>query len=220
MELKCYREALEVINSLISKDPYSEVLWSEKARCHIFLKEDGKARSALHELERIVDGNDKKSLLGVARMYFLLDDYGKVIEYCDKALAIDGNYRPALYEKALVASRMKDDEMIDSVSKDIIDVSDGDLFSLMPVFLLKLFSKKYEDCFEIVEGSKIDDVKKEFGESLKGVIYNYMSDDLNAKIALTQEIDLPVDDALKLMFEFKNAGKDHGEIRGVPYFIL
>jgi tetratricopeptide (TPR) repeat protein len=220
MELKCYREALKVVNSLISKDPYSELLWYEKARCHIFLKQNMKARSALGELERVADGQDKESLLDVARLYSLLDDYGKVIEYCDKALAIDGSYKAALYEKALAASDMEDDEMVDSVSAEIINVCGGDLFALMPVFLLKLFSKKYGDCLDIIEGSETDDVKKEFEESLKAIIYNRMSDDLNAKLALTKDIDLPIDEALKLMFEFKNAGKDHGEIRGVHYYIL
>ena len=220
MKLRCYSDALNIINSLISKNPYNEMFWHEKTRCHIFLKENKKAESALAELERVVDGQDKDSVLNVARLYSLLDDYDKVIEYCDKALAIDGGFKAALYEKALAASSLKDDELVDSVSEDLIRVCDGDLFSLMPVFLLKLFSKKYEACLEIVEGSEMDDVKKEFGEDLKIVIYNRMSDDLNAEIALTQDIDLDVDEALKLMFEFKNTGKDFGKIHGVHYFIL
>lgn len=220
MKLKCYRDALKVINSLISKNPYNEMFWHEKARCHIFLKENKKAKNALGELERVVDGQNKNSLLDVACLYSLLDDYDKVIEYCDKALAIDGKFKAALYEKALAASSLKDDEMVDSVSEEIMKVCDGDIFSLLPVFLLKLFSKKYEECLEIVEGSKMDDVKRECGEDLKIVIYNRMSDDLNAKIALTQDFDLSVDDALKLMFEFKNTGKDFGNIHGVHYFIL
>lgn len=219
-ELKCFREALEIIDSLISTNPYSVLLWHEKVRCHIFLKENEKAFDALRELERVVDPQNMDHLLDVSQLYSLLDDYDGVMEYCDKALAIDSNYKPALYQKALVASKINDGEMIDSVSKDILSVCDNDLFSLMPVFLLKLFSKKYEDCFDMVENSEMDDIKEEFGEALKGVIYNDMSEDLNAKLLLTQEIDLSVDDAIKLMLEFKNNGKDHGKIHGVHYFIL
>lgn len=219
-ELKCYRQALDVVNSLISTNPYSEILWHEKVRCHIFLKEKEKAHDALGELERVADGQNKKSLLNIARKYFLLNDYDKVTQYCDMALELDEKYMPALYEKALVASRVKDDEMIDEVSKDILNVSDDDLLSVMPVFLLKLFSKKYDDCLDIVENSEVDDKTEELAEALKCALYNYMSDDLNAVIALTQDVDLPVGEALKLMFEFKNTGKDYGEIHGVNYFIL
>lgn len=220
IEMGCYRDALKVINSLISKNPNSEMLWHEKSRCHIFLKENKDAYNALSELERVVDVHNKDSLVDVARLYSLLDDYDKVIEYCDKALAIDENYKPALYEKALVASSLNDDEMIDVVSKDILNVSEGDLFSIMPVFLLKLFSKKYEDCLEMVEDSDVDDVKEKFGEALKGIIYQHMTEDLNAKLLLSEDIDLPIGDALKLMFEFKNDGKDHGKVNGIQYFIL
>ena len=41
IELKCYGDALEIIDSLISTNPYSVLFWREKVRCHIFLKENG-----------------------------------------------------------------------------------------------------------------------------------------------------------------------------------
>jgi hypothetical protein len=83
-----------------------------------------------------------------------------------------------------------------------------------------LFSKKYEDCLNLVENCEDDDLKHDYGELFKGIIYNRMSDDLNAQILLADEIDLSVDDAIKLMLEFKKSGRDFGEVHGVSYFIL
>ena len=220
IKLKRYGEALDVINRLIEKNPYEELLWHEKVRCHIFLDEDEKAFSALGELERIVDRNDKEYLVDIARLYYLLGDYDKVVEYCDLALKIDGNYKVALYEKALAASNLEDDQLIDEVSDSILNVSDNDLISILPVFLLKLFSKKYEDCLDLIENIECDDLKKGHCDLFKGIVYNRMSDDFNAQLLLADEIDLSIDEAIGLMLEFKKFGKDFGEIRGVSYFIL
>jgi tetratricopeptide (TPR) repeat protein len=220
IELNRHDEALRIVNGLIEKDPYEKLLWHEKVRCHIFLNEDEKALGALKELERIVELNDKEYLVEIARLYYLLDNYHKVVEYCDLALKVDKDYKVALYEKALAASSLEDDEMIDDVSKSILSISNNDLFSILPVFLLKLFSKKYEDCLNLVENCEDDDLKHDYGELFKGIIYNRMSDDLNAQILLADEIDLSVDDAIKLMLEFKKSGRDFGEVHGVSYFIL
>ena len=220
MNLKRYGDALNIINSVISKYPYSETFWKCKARCHIFLDENQKALKALSEVERVCNDENKKGLVDLDHLYNLLDEYDKVIEYCDKALAIDGAFKPALYEKVMVASSLKDDEMIDSVTADFLNISDNDLFGLLPVFTLNLFSKKYGKCLEIVNACRMDDAKKQHGELLKGVIYQNICEDLNAQIGLSKKYDLSVDDAINLMLEFKKTGKDHGTIHGVEYYIL
>lgn len=220
MELKNYREALISINYLIEKNPYSSFFWGEKARCHIFIDEKDKALKALEEVERLVDVNDKERILSVAHIYSLMREYDKVIEYCDKALAIDGSYKPALYEKMIAASGLKDDKLIDGVSDDILKASENDLLSIMPIFVAKLLSGKYEDCLDLVEYCKNDELKGEFEETLKILIYKNLTEDLNAQVALSREFELSVDDAIKLMFDFKNDGIDQGTIHGIQYFIL
>lgn len=219
-ELGCYGKALEVIDSLISKNPRGDLFWYEKVRCHIFLDENDKAEKALGELERICDEGDKRMLLRIARLHFILENFDKTMEYSEKALAIDEGFEPALYQKAMVALMHDDMEMMDDVSKRIQHVSKGDLFSLLPAVLMNLFSGKYEEAYGIIEGSDEDSIKEKFAGSLKKIIYKRMSEDLNAKVLLSQDVAISVDDALKVMFDFKNTGKDHGEIDGIQYFIL
>lgn len=220
MELERYSDALKIINSLIGNYPYSEIFWKCKVRCHILLDENQDALKALSELERICDEGNKRSLVDIAELYNRLHECDKVIEYCNKALDIDETFKPALYEKMIAASSLKDGEMIDSITEDIMNISDNDLLSLLPVFTLNLFSEKYEKCLDIVNGCKMDDVKKEHVDLLKGAIYQSMSEDLNAQIGLSKKLDLSVDEAINLMLEFKKTGKDHGTIHGVEYYIL
>jgi tetratricopeptide (TPR) repeat protein len=221
MKLKRYEEALSFLNFLIEKYPYEEILWFDKAWCHIFLGEKEKAFSALETVERVVDSTDKVRLLQVAKMYNCLNKDSKVIEYCDKALDIDENYREAVYEKITAIIDSDNQELIDDVSNKIIEMSDKNILALMPVFLLRLFSDDYGGCVDLLDYAVEDDECKDLIEMLKAVIFNSISEDLNAQILLTQDnVEIAVDDALKLMLEFKETGKDFGIIHGVQYFIL
>lgn len=220
LKLKRYVEALKVIDSLISNCPYSETLWKCKARCHIFRHEGQSALKALGEVERLCDEENKEGLVDIAQIYNLLDEHDKVIEYCDKALAIDKTFKPALYEKMIVASSLKDIKMVDELTEKFLSISDNDLFGMMPVFIMNMFSKRYEKCLEIIDFCKLDDSQRQEEELLKGAIYQTLSEDLNAQIGLSEKYDLSVDDAIGLMLEFKKTGKDYGVIHGVEYYIL
>ncbi len=220
MKLRCYREALPFINKLIEKEPYEDVWWIEKAWAHVFLKEKNQAYSALSHLERTVDVSDKVKLLQISKLYNLLDDDSKVLEYADKALEVDEDYKDALYEKITVLGRTHDRKEIDKVSKKLFELSDGKLISLMPIFLLRLFSKDYAGAVDLLDKCDDDEIGDEYIDNLKSVVYNHLSDDLNAKILVCEPADLSVDDALALMLEFQKTGKDHGKIHGIDYFIL
>lgn len=219
MELKSYSDAIKPINYMIERNPYDGALWGEKARCHILLNEDEKALKALGEMERLVDLNDKDALLRVAQLYSILDRQEKVIEYADKVLAIDENNRMALYEKMSAASSLNDDNMVDEISDKILKISPDGFIGVMPVFMVKFLAGKYEDCYHMVEtygGS----IKEDIAETLKVLIYEKLSEELNAQLTLSKVYDLKIDDAIKLMFDFKNNGTDHGVIHGIQYFIL
>ncbi len=216
VKLERYNDALSVINPLIEKDPYDELLWFEKAACHINLHEKKKAYSAMESLERVVDPTNKQKILLVARLYRMLHNESKTIEFCDKALEIDENYQDALNEKVFALVNSDDKEAIDDVSERWIKVSDKRIISLIPIFFLKLFSKDFRGCFELVN-EYCDD--EEMGEMLKAAIYKDLTDELNAELLLTQKIEITLDEALKLMLDFKEHGKDFGKIHGVQYFI-
>lgn len=217
MKLKNYREALGFLNQLIENNSHVDLLWFEKAMCHINLNEDEKAFGALDSLEKVVDSDDKVKLLHIAKLYNILNDDLKVVEYCDKALDIDENFREAILEKSTVVLKLNDSEAVDEVSKRIVELSDDSFISLMPAFLLKLFSKDYRGCLDVIgecgQGS-------ESTEMVKSLVYNNLSEDLNAQILLTCEIDLTIDEAIDIMLDFKENGKDNGKIHGVQYFVL
>ena len=220
LKLKRYAGALKVIDSLISNRPYSETLWKCKARCHIFRHESQSALKALGEVERLCDEENKEGLVDIAQIYNLLDEHEKVIKYCDKALAVDKTFKPALYEKMIVASSLKDIKMVDELTEKFLSISDNDLFGMMPVFIMNMFSKRYEKCLEIIDFCELDGSQRQEEELLKGAIYQTLSEDLNAQIGLSEKYDLSVDDAIGLMLEFKKTGKDYGVIHGVEYYIL
>ena len=220
IELKEYSDALKIINPLIEKNPYDELLWFDKATCHIFLNEDEKAFKAMNEIERIIDSGDKMRLVYVAKFYNMLGDYQKAIQYCDRALDIDECLREALHEKSLAGIHLDDADIIDSVADRLLELSDNDILSLTPVFLLRLFSKNYRGCLDLVENSDEDNVKEDTLKLFKAIIYNRICDDLNVRIMLDREIDMSVDEALKVMFDFIDSGCDHGEVQGVSYMIF
>lgn len=220
IELKRYDEALEIINPLIEKNPYDELLWLDKVACHVFLNEDEKAFGALHELERIIDAEDKLKLVFIAKFYNMLGDYENALSYCDKALAIDENLKEALHEKSLVAIHLDDHEMIDGVADRLLEFCDNDILSLTPIFLLRLFSKNYRGCLDLVENSNDDDVKEDTMSMFKAIIYKQICDDFNVQLMMDSDIDLSVDEALDIMFAFVDSGCDNGVVRDVGYMIF
>lgn len=220
MELKQYNEALEIIDMLIEEAHDVEIFWAEKVRCHLFLNEDVKALEALKELERLCGDDDKKAFVRIAKLYSILDVNDKVIEYCDKALTIDENYKEALYEKLLVAYSIQDDEMIDDVSEDLLRISDNTLISILPLIMMDIFSEKYERALDLIENCGLGDIDEEHRQLLKSGVYKRICDDLNAQIMVSEKIDLDIRDAVGLMLEFKETGKDRGEVNGVQYFIM
>ena len=219
VQLKEYKRALKLINPMIEKTPYSEVLWFNKVVCHIFLKEDKLALKGLGELERIIDGADKNSLLHVAKLYNLLNEFDKALLYCNKALAIDNKFKEALHEKSLVAIGRDDDKMIDEVADSLLAISDGDIYNYLPAFLLKMFSKNYKQAYNIVVSCSRDGVSEDISILLKSVIYDKMCEDLRVTILTNAMIELSMDDALKIMFDFIESGKDSGNIGEVRYFV-
>ena len=220
IHLKRYSEALSFINSLIEKSPNEFLLWYDKARCHILLKEDKKAYSAMEQLERVADTSNKEDLLCIAKLYKFLNDDLKVIEYADKALAIDENYREALYEKSFAAFSLDDDAIIGDVTKKLYDISDKSLLSSTPMFLMRLFSKDYRGALGLLDDVVDDNAGKEHIDMLKAVVYQHLTEDLSAQLMLSQKMEIDIDDALRIMFDFMDNGRDHGEVNGVAYFIL
>ena len=220
MRLKKYDEALKIIDLIIEESPHIEIFWAEKVRCHLFLNEDAKALDALKELEKLCGDEDKEGFVRIARFYSILNENDKVIENCDNALKVDENYLPALYEKMLATSFLKDEKMIDDISEYILNASDNDLLSMLPVIMINLFSENYEKALELIENCELGEIDEEHRQLLKGAVYKRICDDLNAQIMLSEKVDLDVRDAVRLMLEFKETGKDHGEFNGVEYYIF
>ena len=220
VQLKEYKRALKLINPMIEKDPYRELLWFNKVVCHISLNEDKQALKGLGELERIVDSDDKNSLLHVAKLYNLLNEFDKALLYCNKALDIDNNFKDALHEKSLVAIGRNDDKMINEIADCLLAISDGDIYNYLPAFLLKMFSKNYKGAYNIVVSCSRDGVSDDITILLKSVIYDKICDDLKVNILTNAMIELSIDDALKIMFDFMESGINSGNVGEVRYFVV
>lgn len=220
IKLEDYDDALVIINPLISEDPYSEFLWFNKVLCHVFLHDKDNAFKALSEAERVADECDKNQLLFLAKMYNLLSDESKALKYCDMALAIDENYVDALHEKSLVSLGLKDAELINEVADRLLPLVENNILSRLPIFLLKLFSKNYQDCYDLIVNTEFGDVGAENAEMYKGAIFNHICDDFNIDLLLVNAKDLPMDEALHILFNYIDTGNDHGSVGEIQYFIL
>ena len=219
MALKRYREALKILNVLIKREPHEDVWQIEKTWCLVFLKEYDEAGVSLRKLEDIVDVKNKKNLLQVAKLYNVLGNDVKVMEYADKALEIDENYQDALLEKVTVLGRTHDRQEIDKVSDKLLEISDKKLLSIMPIFLLKLFSDDYQGAFDLLNKCEDDEIDEGHIELLKSSIYNRMVENLNVSIYTSREIELTVEEVLDLMLDYHKSGTDSGQIHGVQYSI-
>ena len=220
MELGEYEDSLNVVNSLISTEPYHKFAWFNKALCHVLLKQEREAYDTLDNLLRIIDEDDKYDLVFMAKMYKLMGDYDNVLKYCDAALEIDDCFKDALYEKSFAALRVGDEEAIKDISDKLYGISNDDLIRNVPVFLLKLFSKDYTGCRDLINNSNQGELDDEHVEMLKAAVYNQVCDDLCINLLIVNDKDLPIDDALDAVLEFVETGKDNGEIGKVQYFII
>ena len=220
IHLKRYRQALSLSNRLIEKYPREFPLWFDKARCHILLKEYDEMESALNHLERIVDKTDKVDLLYMAKLYNYLHDNSKALEYVNMALEIDENYVDALDEKFLTAVQLRDKKSQEEAIVKLYDISDKRLIDSMPLFFMILLSKDYEGALDLLNEANVQKEDENYVELYKGAIYKHLTDDLNAQLMLDDNIELDVEDAIRIMLEFKENGTDHGQIHGVNYFVL
>ena len=220
MELEEYEDSLNVIDSLISNDSYHKLAWFNKALCHVLLKQEKEAYVALDNLLRMIDRDDKYDLVFMAKMYKLLGDHDNALKYCDDALEIDEYFRDALYEKSFAALRINDVGAIRDISDKLHEISNDDLIRRMPVFLLKLFSKDYVGCRDLIDNSNQGELDDEHVEMLKAALYNQVCDDLCINLLIVNGDDLSIDDALDAVLEFVENGKDNGEIGKVQYFII
>ena len=220
IKLEEYENALNIIDNLIKDNIYSEFLWFNKVLCHVFLKEDDEAYKTLSEVESVIDEYDKTQLLFIARLYKLIHNDRKALEYCDKALNIDEYYDNALYEKSLVSISLKDDKSVNEIANKLMECADNKIMSRLPIFLLKLFSKNYQDCYDLIVNSDADDINEEYVEMFKGIIFNHICDNFNVDIFIVNETDFTTDDALQILFDYINTGNDHGYDGEMQYFIL
>ena len=216
--LKRHDEALDVINSAIEKYPYEDIFWTQKVQCHYFNDEKDKALKSLMEVERIVDVNDKNALVEVSELFSLVGDYENALKYCNVALSIDENFVDAVRQKAMVASFLEDYDMMNDCADRLLQLYDKDVLKLMVPLMLKLFSKRYDDALDIVNG--VDILDEEYDLLLKSAIHNFMVEDLNIEIGTAQPVEITIDDVLGILMDYHYNGVESGEIQGVHYFII
>ena len=220
MELKRYDDALKIVNVLILQNPYNKLAWFNKVLCYIFSDDEKNALNIMDDVISVVDMGDKYDLVFLAKLYKLLHCYDDALRYCNMALEIDGEFREALYEKSFIAMRNDDSKALDEISEKFLGLSDSDLFSLMPAFLLKLFSKDYAACVDLIEKSDLNEFDEEHVGMLKGIVYNQICREYSVALLVVNEENLSIDDALGALIDFVEMGKTDGEIAGVQYFIL
>lgn len=217
MGLKRYDECISVIDSCIEEFPHDDFLWSRKVECHYFMDDEENAVKSLGELERIANKDDKYSLVFLAEEFILLNNYEKAIKYCDMALDIDRDFVDAHRQKAMAASAIKDHEMMNDCADRLLELYENEFSRAMIPLMLKLFSGRYGDCLDIING--VESLDDAHSDMLKGIVYNAIVDDLNVEIRTSAPVELTIDEVLNLLFEYYYGGVDCGEINGVMYLI-
>ena len=219
MELERYDKALFLIESLLAEDPEDEFLLYEKIRCHIALKENENALNTLKIFEKYVSSDNKRMVLAISKFYRILGDLDSALKYCNYALEIDDAFVDAIHEKSLIAVDLGDKDMVDSCANDLLDVCENDGLRIISVFLLKLYVGKFDDCLKVINrfGDEFDD---EFRNSLKFVVYSELCENLGVEIRLNDEAEIPIDEAISLLKDYKEQGVNMGVIRGVAFKIM
>ena len=220
MELKRYGEALETVDSILEANPKNKLAWFCKVLCHIFSHDEKNALKSMNQLIHVVDMDDKYDLVFLAKAYKLLECYDEALKYCDMALDIDENFSDALHEKAFIGMKMDDTEILNQVSEKLLSVSDGGVLSLMPVFLIKLFSKEYSFCLDLIKNGSFNEFHEKNIEMFKGIIYKQICEDYSVNLLVLNGDDLSIDEALEALIGFVENGKSEGQIGEAHYFIL
>lgn len=219
MELGRYEKALFLIDSLLEDECDDELLLYEKIRCHIALEEKQEASDALSKFEKVISRDNKQLMLDVARFYKILGDFQRALEFCDDALEIDDCFEDAIYEKSLISIVLDDGELINQCADKLLELEDSDDYRIGPVFLLKLYSGQFGDCFKIIEG--IDGtVDKDMCEMLKIIVFNLLCDSLDVNIHLTEDVELSVDEAIQLLLDYDESGVKYGLVNDVGFVIM
>ena len=83
------------------------------------------------------------------------------------------------------------------------------LSSILPIFLLKLYSGKYKDCVGIV-----DDYECQFEDEtclmLKTIVFKQLREKLDVNIHLNGDADISVSEAIDLLFEYEKTCRRAG----------
>lgn len=219
MELEKYDQALFLIDSLLAEDGEDELLMYEKIRCHIALDEKAEALDTLKKFERIIPKDNKNMMLDVARFYKFLGEYKKALKFCNGALHIDDDFEEAIYEKSLVAIALGNDEIVDNCANKLMDVAGDDQYKILPIFLLKLYCGKFDDCVGIIDDLE-DKFQDETCDMLRTVVFNQLCEKLDVNIHLTEDIDLSVGDAIGLLLDYEQTGIKCGIINDANFIIM
>ena len=219
MELEKYDKALFLIDSLLAEDGEDELLLYEKVRCHIALDEKSEALRTLRKFEHIAPKDNKNMILDIARFYKFLGEYERALRLCNMALYVDDDFEEAIYEKALVALAVDKEEIVDNCANRLLDLAEGDQYKILPIFLLKVYCAKFEDCVNIIDDLE-DKFQDETCDMLRTVVYNQLCEKLDVNIHLTEDIDLSVDEALALLLDYEQTGIKYGIINDVNFIIM
>ena len=219
MSLKRYDEALEVISFLIENNSDEIILWLDKARCNVFLNNYESVHEDLHEIEKLVDEDNVLHLVNILKLYYFLDDDENTLKYCDKVLSLDENNRDALFIKASVAIRTDDSEMLSDVSDNFV-CEEKSVLGILPLFTLKIISEDFEGAYELVCEIEEEDVEKKAIGMYKYAIYTNLQKNLDIQLLLTREVDLSIDDVIKLFLKYQKDGAGNGMIKGAEYIIM
>ncbi len=217
MSLNRYDESLAIINSLIESDPYDVDFWISKAKCHYFSHNKKSAKKAVSEAERLIDESDIRQLVKIAQVSNLIGNKRQALKYCDMALEIDETSLDALREKSLVASSLKDSELMNECADGLIDLCGDDTLLLVLPLLLRLFSGNYAGCLDLLNNADFDD---DHVEMVKIGVYNQMCEDLNVQIAMSSPVLMDVGEALELLFKYHYEGVSCGNFKGVLYSVV
>ncbi|WP_432644512.1 tetratricopeptide repeat protein [Methanobrevibacter sp.] len=218
MGLGCYDDALDIINLLISNNPYFLLLWFDKVRCLYFLDDLTGAVDALKHVERLVDLNDVDGLVCFVKLCNLVGEHETALKYCDMVLDIDEYNVDVLLEKSLVSNIFNDKNMMSECGDKLLDVCESNMSILMVCFALKLFSGMYRDCFDVILNISSMDFK--MGETLKKIFYNQMLCDFNVQVLVENSAEITIDESISLLFDYRYDGIDFGNVKNVKYIIL
>ena len=219
MELEKYDKALFLIDSLLAEDGEDELLLYEKIRCHIAMDEKADALITLRKFERIMPKDNKNMILDVTRFYKFLGEYKKALRLCNMALYIDEDFEEAIYEKALIGIALNNENIIDNSANRLLDIVEDDRYRILPIFLLKMYCGKYDDCINIIDDLE-DQFQDETCDMLRTVVFNQLCEKLDVNIHLTEDIDLSVSEAIGILLDYEQTGIKYGIVNDVNFIIM